>query len=257
MHDADDAGPASPTADGGRASPLLRTAAAALIGVLAVVFVAPLRDAPPQTGRLDRRVEIVELIRLEQQRVSALAAQVEELSAQVASYEQDGVGEGDGHAQLRTRIAELAAPAGLVAVTGPGLQVTLQDSRGSPPRGADLNNYIIHEEDLQAVINALWAGGAEAMSINGNRILSTTAIRCVGNVLLLHGSTHSPPYEIVAIGDAAELGDALDRDTAVARFATAVQRYQLGFEVASGDELRVPGFEGVSAMQVARPLEAS
>jgi uncharacterized protein YlxW (UPF0749 family) len=230
-----------------------RALVAGLLGLLAVVLVGANRTAPVE-ARLGQRVELVSLIEAEQARNAQLAARVEELSAELAALERMGSG-GDAVAALSGDVDALAAPAGLTPVRGPGVVATLKDSSKAPTSADDYNDFVIHEQDLQAVINALWAGGAEAMSVNGNRILTTTAIRCVGNVLLLHGSTYSPPYVIEAVGDAAELRSALDRDPAVDRFVDAVGRFSLGYSVEEAAELLLPGYEGVPTMQHARPVE--
>ncbi len=237
-------------------SVVLRALASAAVGLFLVVLVTTNRAIPVE-ARQGQRVELVGLIQAEQERNAELAARVEELSQRIDAYERDGTGGGgQAIAALSAQVDALAAPAGMTAVAGPGLVVQLRDSSLAPPPDGDYNDYIIHEEDLQSVINALWAGGAEAMSVNGDRILATTAIRCVGNVLLLHGKTHSPPYVIEAIGDETELRAALDRDAGVRRFSDAVLRFQLGFSVESEDELLIPAFEGVTAMQHARPIDS-
>ena len=64
----------------------------------------------------------------------------------------------------------------------------------------DVSNLVVHQQDIQAVANALWAGGAEAMTIQGQRVVSTTGIRCVGNSVVLHDVPYAPPYVIRAIG---------------------------------------------------------
>jgi uncharacterized protein YlxW (UPF0749 family) len=231
---------------------------AGAVGLLVVMLVSANRAAPVE-ARLGQRVELVELIEAEQARNLELAARVEELSADLAALERDHA-EDVGSAALASlgaEVDELAAPAGLTPVRGPGVVATLRDSRIAPPSDGDYNDYVIHEQDLQAVINGLWAGGAEAMSVNGQRVLTTTAIRCVGNVLLLHGTTHSPPYVIEAIGDEVELRSALDRDSAVLRFTEAVQRYQLGYTVEDAPDLLLPAYEGLPAMQHAQPVDTA
>jgi uncharacterized protein YlxW (UPF0749 family) len=239
----------------GTASVGMRVAVAAALGLLMVILVNANRAAPVE-ARIGQRVEIVELIRAEQQRNEALAARVEELAAELAALEQQQSGASGVLDVLSAEVGELTGPAGMTPVGGPGVTVTLRDSRIAPPADGDFNNYVIHEQDLQAVINGLWAGGAEAVSVNGNRILSTTAIRCVGNVLLLHGVTHSPPYVIEAIGDESELRAAVERDPGVATFVDAVSRYQLGYTIDSVEDLVLPGYEGLSTMQNARPVAA-
>ncbi|MEX2221060.1 MAG: DUF881 domain-containing protein, partial [Candidatus Rokuibacteriota bacterium] len=184
--------------------------------LLAVILVVAARSpVVVEEARIGRRVELVELIRIEQSRTLALQARVEELVARLALYEQDPPGDPALVQALQQRIDEVAAPAGMTALHGPGVSAVLTDSTLPESPTGDLNDLVIHEQDLQAVINALWAGGAEAMTVNGQRVLATTAIRCVGNTLLLHGAVYSPPYRILAIGDFDELRTELDRDPAV------------------------------------------
>jgi uncharacterized protein YlxW (UPF0749 family) len=127
----------------------------------------------------------------------------------------------------------------------------LTDSSLQTAPTGNLNDLVIHEQDLQAVINALWAGGAEAISVNGQRILATTAIRCVGNTLLLHGAVYSPPYVIRAVGDPVVLRAELQRDPAVARFRGAVQEFKLGFAL-TDETLEIPAYDGPTALDEAR-----
>ena len=181
----------------------------------------------------------------------------EELAAQKAAYEQSGSGGATRLDGLQRRVDEIVAAAGLTQVRGPGVTAVLTDSALQTSPTGNLNDLVIHEQDLQAVINALWAGGAEAISVNGQRILATTAIRCVGNTLLLHGVVYSPPYEINAIGDEAALRAELDRDPAVQRFRAAAVQYQLGFSVTADETMTIPAYEGPTAVTVARTRETT
>ena len=92
---------------------------------------------------------------------------------------------------------------------GPGLIVTLTDAQrdadGRFPRDASPDDLVVHQQDIQAVLNALWSAGAEAIQMQDQRIIATSAPRCVGNTLLLNGRTYSPPYTITAIGDVAAM----------------------------------------------------
>lgn len=235
-----------------------RVAFAGALALLAVILFTSARVDPGSDDvRVGRRVELLELIRAEQARVEQLSAQVDELSDEVSRVEATAAAGAVEAESVQTELREVAAPAGMTAVRGPGLVVSLEDSLLSSSSSGDYNDLIIHEEDLQAVINALWAGGTEAMSVNGERILSTTAIRCVGNTLLLHGNVYSPPYVIEAIGDDGALTRALGRDHLVARFAAAASEHELGFDVAAEDELLVPAYEGGPGLQVARPAGTS
>lgn len=88
----------------------------------------------------------------------------------------------------------------------------LSDARtgGRIPDGYTVDDVVVHQQDVQAVVNALWAAGAEAMTIQDQRVIATSAVRCVGNTLILQGRVYSPPYVITAIGDIGSLRSGLD-----------------------------------------------
>lgn len=241
------------TGDGNAPGIAVRSGFALALGLLAaIIFVSARSSSVAPEERIGARVELAELIRAQQARAEELKARVDELALQVEAFEQAGPHTDDKLA-LQVRIDQMAAPAGLTPVHGPGLVVSLNDSSQAASRGVDANDLVIHEQDLHAVINALWAGGAEAMSVNGQRVLTTTAVRCVGSVLLLHGRTYSPPYVIHAIGDGEMMDASLERDAAVQRFAAAAKAFQLGFSVTDDEALELPAYEGTAALQVARP----
>ncbi|MGH3683149.1 MAG: DUF881 domain-containing protein, partial [Natronosporangium sp.] len=144
----------------------------------------------------------------------------------------------------------------LTALRGPGLTVLMNDAptgpNGSLPRGATADDVVVHQQDVQAVVNALWAGGAEAMSIMGVRVISTSAVLCVGNTLLLHDRVYSPPFEITAIGDPRRMAAALDRSEGVRLFRAAAADFGLGYDVAVKDDVRVPAFNRAQGLSHAR-----
>jgi uncharacterized protein YlxW (UPF0749 family) len=74
-------------------------------------------------------------------------------------------------------------------------------------------DVIVHQQDIQAAVNALWRAGAEAVTVQGQRLISTTGIKCDGNSVSLQGLSYSPPYEIVGIGVPSELLTSLESDS--------------------------------------------
>lgn len=89
---------------------------------------------------------------------------------------------------------------GLTDVTGDGIIITLQDNSNATGKEAFIDNYLVHDSDLRTLINELWNAGAEAISINGQRIIATTAVACDGNTIKINGETTGTPFEIKAIG---------------------------------------------------------
>lgn len=91
---------------------------------------------------------------------------------------------------------------GLTEVKAKGIIIKLQDNSSVPNNvGESIENYLVHDSDLKTLINELWNAGAEAISINGQRIISTTAIICDGNTIKINGETTGSPFEIKAIGN--------------------------------------------------------
>ena len=158
-------------------------------------------------------------------------------------------------AEARGQADALAEAAGLTAVKGPALRVSLndaqRDSDGNYPTGVDPDDLVVHQQDVQSVVNALWAGGAEAMMIMDQRVVTTSAVRCIGNTLLLQGRTYSPPFVVTAIGDATKMSKALDAEPGVALFQTYVQRFQLGFEIDQVKDVTLPAYAGLIRMTAA------
>ena len=129
----------------------------------------------------------------------------------------------------------------LPKVEGPGISVQLNDSSYatalSNTGSSDANDYVVHQQDIEAVVDALWSGGAEAMTIQGVRVENTTAVRCVGNVLLLNGHTYSPPYTVQAIGSYDGMYDALQNSQAIQLYLEYVKQDGLGWKVTKEDGL--------------------
>lgn len=181
-----------------------------------------------------------------------LAEEVADLRAQVDALTQkqtDTVG-----LEWQSAGAAYDIAAGRVEVTGTGVVVTLDDAPADGPRppGVGPDDLVVHQQDLQAVINALWGGGAEAMALMDQRVISTSAFQCIGNVLSLQGRRYSPPYQVTAIGDPEALLAALDDDRAVRTYRSWVDAVGLGWSADAVDgEVRVPAYDGSVDMRYA------
>lgn len=144
------------------------------------------------------------------------------------------------------RAEQLAATAGLTEVVGEGLQVVLDDAPRTTelPEGAIADDLVVHQRDVQAVVNALWRGGATAMQIMDQRVLSTSAVRCVGNTLILQGRVYSPPFVITAVGNLDRMQKSLDDDLDIQAYQEFVDLYGLGWDVRRLSDVRIPAWEG-------------
>jgi uncharacterized protein YlxW (UPF0749 family) len=235
--------------------PWLVPVAALLAGAL---FASSVRAADGHDLRADY-ARLPDLIRRQtevnadrQTRVDQLQTQVDEATAALAP--------GDSQTEdLDRRAGEVAVAAGRVPVEGPALSVSLQDAKlvgGEVPAGQDPDNYVIHQQDVQAVVNALWAGGAEAMTIQDQRVVATSAVRCVGNTLILQGRVYSPPYVISAIGDTNAMMASLDADPQVNILQQWSVAVGLGYDVQVLGTTTFPAYAGSITPQHAEVAES-
>jgi uncharacterized protein YlxW (UPF0749 family) len=159
---------------------------------------------------------------------------------------------------LLERFREAALLAGLRGVKGRGIILHLAEVGDISPSSSDMSLYLIHQEDLLNITNELWAAGAEAMAIgSGNkleRIVTTTAIRCVGPVVQVNNQSMAPPYEILAIGDPQQLRDALQMPGGVLQ---PLKYFQITYFIEEKDEIILPPYSGVISTTYTQPLEES
>lgn len=209
-------------------------------------------------GREIRRGDaprLVDLVRATQATVEELTGQRDTLVGVVGSVH--GRGAGVALSAMRHRTEQLADAAGLAAMHGPGLVVTLtdaqRDANGRFPRDASPDDLVVHQQDISAVLNALWSAGAEAVQMQDQRINATSAPRCVGNTLLLDGRTYSPPYVMTAIGDPTAMQAALAADPLVALYKQYVIRFGLGYGEQVSTDLQVVATPTVARMRYAVP----
>ncbi|TWV45308.1 DUF881 domain-containing protein [Streptomyces misionensis] len=159
------------------------------------------------------------------------------------------------------RLTGLEKSAGTEKLTGKAVTVTLNDAPpnataklpGYPPPQPDY--LVIHQQDLQAVVNALWQGGAKGIKVMDQRLISTSAVRCVGNTLILQGRVYSPPYKITAIGDPGRLQRALADSKAIQTYMVYVNVYGLGWKVTDDGTVTLPGYSGTVDLHYAKPVQ--
>ncbi|WP_329105637.1 DUF881 domain-containing protein [Micromonospora sp. NBC_01699] len=233
------------------------SAAVPLIALAAgLLFTTSATTANGTSLREDRRPELAQLMKDRRDQVVATEKQAADLRAQVERQTESLAGSDAPVAAQRDRAAASRVAAGFTALAGSGLVVELNDAPrlgdDSRPANASNDDLVVHQGDVQAVVNALWAGGAEGMSIMNVRVLATSAVRCVGNTLLLHGRVYSPPFKITAIGDPAALQRALAASEGVRLFKDAVDHFQLGYQETVESSVTVPAFEGSTGLRTAQ-----
>jgi len=223
------------------------------VGTAAVAFVvvvAATMTPPDPEVRLPRQYRLAGLIERQQANADQLRAEVSDLRASVEAQGSAAAAREHASAEREQALEILGRQGGLAAMSGRGLVVSLSDSELAESPSGNVNDLVIHSEDVRAVVNALWRAGAEAIAVNGQRLVGTSAVVCVGNTLLVNGTVHSPPYVAAAIGPDR---DKFDADPLMRRLRREALSFRFGFSVQTASDLRVGGFEGAVAFGHARP----
>ena len=226
-----------------------------------LMFAAAANTSQGTDLRAERATELRDLVRQKSMRIQALEEAVTS-QQQLVDDLTDGRAGDPRVALARRQIDELAGAAGLTEVTGRALTVTLDDAPLRAPddplwQAVTANDVIVHQADVQAVVNALWRGGAEAMEIMDQRIIATSSVQCVGNTLVLQGRVYSPPYRISAIGPVKKMRKAVRQDSAVADYRAWAAAVGLGYDVVKEPDAVFPGYAGPISIEYATPVPTS
>ncbi|MEU9106703.1 DUF881 domain-containing protein [Streptomyces xanthophaeus] len=240
-----------------RARPV-RLLTAAVFALAGLIFVTSFNTSKGTNIRTD--ASLLKLSDLIEER-SQSNAELEQSLGPVRSRVDTLAERDDGRTKAEdAELAGLRTAAGTEELSGKGLTVTLNDA---PPNATARipnvpephpNDLVIHQQDLQAVVNALWQGGAQGIQVMDQRLISTSAVRCVGNTLILQGRVYSPPYKISAVGDPGVLRKALAASPALQNYQLYVNAYGLGWKVDEHKALTLPGYSGTVDLHYAKPV---
>jgi uncharacterized protein YlxW (UPF0749 family) len=216
-----------------------------------LLFATSATNARGTDLRPSRNTTLAGLVEEQSRRSASLVRQHAALTQDIERLQEQ---QGSIDPKLSRQLQTLSDQVGTTPVTGPGLTVTLKDApsevvKDNPDVDADW--LVIHQQDIQAVVNALWAGGADAISIQNHRVISTTGIKCVGNSVVLHGVPYLPPYKITAIGDRQKLQRALDDSKYIENLQDYVVKFQLGYDVKNESSIQMPAYEGTLDLESA------
>ena len=232
---------------------LARSASVIVMALAGLMMTTAAINSRGHDLRPERDTDMATLVRSQASHNAALQKEAAGLRAQVEDLSKANQTPGVTSSVISSASA-LAPSVGLEAVSGKALRVTLDDAPLSEnPDGVDANMLVVHQQDIQMVVNTLWSGGAEAMTIQGQRVISTTAVKCVGNTVVLHGVAYAPPYVIEAIGDFNAMQKALDTSEAVRIYKEYVSAYQLGWSVERAGQVTMPAYTGAVAVSHATP----
>jgi uncharacterized protein YlxW (UPF0749 family) len=185
----------------------------------------------------------------------ALQAQLAAVEAELADIQQQSEGSQTELAAVNEHLADARLTSGLTAVHGPGLVIEIADSRRVVPAGENPANYLVLADDLRDIVVALWNAGAEAITINGERLVATTSIYGVGSSILVNTAFLSPPYRIEAIGPG-EIEERFRTDPAyLGRVAQRIEAFDLEFAMVPSEDLQLPPYIGSTSFRWAVPAE--
>ena len=205
--------------------------------------------------RPDRVTTMASLVQSESQNVERLQAQARNLTQDVDEL---SAAVNDKTVQKeRAKVRGMRGAAGFTPVTGPGITVTMSDAPREVRESSDrpIQEFVVHQQDIQAVVNAMWDAGARAITIQGQRIISTTGIKCAGNSVELHGIPYPQPYVITGVGDTTAMQDRLDSDPYVLGFRRdAVDpEVSVGWAMQQDAMVTAPAYGGIKGLTYARP----
>lgn len=200
------------------------------------------------------RVETLqELLNEERSKNDTLEEQAKQYKDELDRYHEDAASKGSYTGALMDELEEARMLAGLEDAEGPGVEVVMSDSTVQNATGREAD-YIIHDSDILSVVNELRDAGAEAISINGQRLLATSEIRCSGATVSVNNVRTSAPFVIDAIGDADTLYGALTMRNGV---VDILKQWKISVEVTMSDSMLVPKYSGALSFQYAqKPADA-
>lgn len=192
-----------------------------------------------------------QVTQLEQQK-QQLVTQLRSCQTRMAELEKQGGDESAYIKQLTEQLDNARILAGFIDLEGPGVEVILNDSDRQMIDGDNVDAYLVHDEDLLNIVNDLRAAGAEAIALNGQRLLANTQIKCGGPTIITAGERFVPPFIIDAIGDPATLEGILIQPGGI---YDILRYWGIQINVKRMDKVTVPGYYGPISFKYAKPVE--
>lgn len=198
-----------------------------------------------RTTRVDDLAAINSSLLKENQNLSEEIVELREKLTNVGS-------ESQLNADLQAELKKSNMAAGLTAVTGPGIVVTLNDSPRALQPGDDPNAYLVHDSDILSIVNEIKASGAEAISVNDQRIIAMSEIRCAGTTILVNWNKIGPPFVIKAIGDQQLLESGL---TIKGGKLDELNSFGLQTQLVRNNNIEIPAYTGSIKFEFTTPKQ--
>ncbi len=198
---------------------------------------------------------VIEQVTALEQEQRELRDQIEIAEASVVEFQQATTSSSSALAEVNRQLEAARLSVGLTALRGPGVVIEIADSKRVVPDGENPSNYIVLVDDLRDIVAALWAEGAEAISINGERLVATSSIYGVGASVLVNTAFLSPPFRIEAIGSEGLLDRFSTNAAFRGRAAQRIDAFGLEFASQAVNSLDIPAFIGNTRFRWAVPSE--
>ena len=182
-----------------------------------------------------------------------LKVQLAQLRARLDEIQSNASTQGGAARELQARVDDLKARAGLTPRTGDGVMVQLDDARNVSVTSQNLDRSICHSTDLTDIVNTAWKGGAEAIAINDERIVSSSSVYCVGSTIMVNGTLMSPPFNVTVIGPQNTLLSAFDDPDQLQDIKQRRDVQGLGFRVTRASAVHVPAYTGALNVRYGTP----
>jgi len=233
------------------------TLGAALLALGFLVAAQAATEGPRVRYTTQERAPLLQTADELQSEQDGLKDKILELRSRIQSVEGAGAGAADLVRQLNARLQDARIAAGLIALTGTGIVIQLEDSRAPVPPDGSESDYLVGSRDIRRVVEQLWGAGAEAIAVNGERITPTTAVIDIGTSLLVNSAYLAPPYQIAAIGPD-DLYDRLGTSPGFVEFVRARgEGYGIQISLAEPESVDIPAFVGTVTLRYSRPIEPS
>lgn len=222
------------------------------VGAAAVVFgivfsqVLP-GQVPAKADSNKKNQALIESIKQLETNISGLEDELSSLRDDIDDLQNGESGERNISRNMQIDIQLQQTTAGLTELSGEGIIITLDDNsagasaaKANDPANYRPNDYIIHDKNLLYLVNELKAAGAQGITINNQRIAAGSDIRCVGTVIMVNSTRVAPPFEILAIGNARKLKEAIEKG----REYHYLQENKYPVKVETAEEIKLPGYSG-------------
>lgn len=228
-----------------------------LLSFMLTAQVKTIKVSSTDISRLKKENELRDEINQWKDVYDAATERINELNLKIAEYQNSTAEDDKTVSLIKADLDNTKILAGLVAVEGQGIVITLDDTEALKQIALDAgyydpNAYIIHDSDLVMIVNELIAAGAEAISINGQRITGKTEIRCTGPQVLINGIRTVAPFKILAIGDSATLKGSLSLRGGI---ISSIKADKIDVKIETSGDMIIPAYEKTISYQYAKPIE--